>query len=543
MKVLRFREWLLKEEQGELQARAILNRFSPNDSSDQLINLFRTFVSEDKYWPILAWIYENTKGQNFNIQDFIKKYKDLVDSNKLGMVTIGRNLEASINKNPISFNAFKDYVLNLHQQKTYLNQTTENEPNSKLIFNNNGIKIFFSPSRKACIDLGKGSNFCISAPGNTHWQSYRDLKTSTFYFIFDENRPENDPLHMVVADANKAKIELTDTNNTTGTIAEFGKNVEMYLKYLQSKGVPPEIFKHVAKTPQEQEEYEQLGQENKDLEWFKNLDFGKKSRYIGKGNLLSNEQFKFIWDNNLDHLINQYVSTGISLDDEQTNKILNSKYKKTFLHHRFNANQQNPDGTDLKAQEFYAMSPEQQEKSPPKTLYKVATEKGDLNLLKEAFKKGFKPTRTDYSEGLSNAAALGNIEILKFIISKEEHFPEGSDEFSKEYAIENAAGVAIDNGQKEAAIFLVDHGADLGLSLFVAFHTKFQDIVLALIARDENIEYTANNYLIHAAKAGFLKVINFLISQGANKFKEAIAAAKAAGHPEVVDFLQKRQNM
>ena len=122
------------------------------------------------------------------------------------------------------------------------------------------------------------------------------------YFIVDKNRFKttdtgvnlDDPLHIVVFDARTRDIALTDANNRTGNIAEYGSDVQGYICYLKSKGVPVEKLINKEKTPEEVEEQKLLGQQNTELRWFKMLTFDQRSKYIGRGHLLSDEQFDYL---------------------------------------------------------------------------------------------------------------------------------------------------------------------------------------------------------------------------------------------------------
>ena len=202
------------------------------------------------------------------------------------------------------------------------------ETNEKPLFDQNGIKIYDGNDVGKCIKYTTGGltgqhyGFCIGQPANTMWQSYRDTKTSTFHYVVDENRDLSDPLHIVVVDATQHGIELTDANNSTNNIAEYGNDTNAYLKYLGSKGVPVEqIFQNKLKTPEEEAETAKLGSRNTDLQWLKDLSFQEKSKYIGRGHLLNDEQFNYLWNFKNDkggfHLLKQYVSTGQAIPEEQ----------------------------------------------------------------------------------------------------------------------------------------------------------------------------------------------------------------------------------
>jgi hypothetical protein len=104
----------------------------------------------------------------------------------------------------------------------------------------------------------------------------------------------DDPLHIVVFDNTSGGILLTDADNNTGTIAEYGEDVDAYVSYLKSKGVPVDDLVNRPKTPEEDEEERLLGKENKDLEWFINLPIEYKSAYIGRGHMLTDDQFDYL---------------------------------------------------------------------------------------------------------------------------------------------------------------------------------------------------------------------------------------------------------
>ena len=138
------------------------------------------------------------------------------------------------------------------------------------------------------------------------YKSYRDSKDSSFYFIIDKNHFKvtadgqvdlSDPLHIVVLDNTKYGIELTDADNTTGNISQYGRDADAYVRYLKSRGVPVELLVNKAKTPEEEYEEELLGKPNNDLNWFAQLPIEYKSAYIGRGHKLTNDQFDYLMGN------------------------------------------------------------------------------------------------------------------------------------------------------------------------------------------------------------------------------------------------------
>ena len=269
----------------------------------------------------------------------------------------------------------------------------------KPLWSGNNIDIYEGDHVGKCIAYtsgaltGRGYSFCIGQPGNTMYKSYRDMKASTFYYIIDRNRFKkdqdgsvnlDDPLHIVVFDATGIKengelrIELTDANNKTGNISEFGTDTKAYIEYLKSKGVPLEKLVNKAKTEKETKEDEAVGSYNNNFNWFKKLTFEFKSSYIGRGNRLTDEQFDFIVKS--DELISQYVDTGLKISEHQVNQ-LSKGDKKTYIRKRKMAND------SLSWYEIKLLPPEDQDKELDKTLGDLQYA-GDLDrFLKEVSDK------------------------------------------------------------------------------------------------------------------------------------------------------------
>ena len=230
---------------------------------------------------------------------------------------------------------FTEHIHGLSASKTgeyKISQEKLNEfkAEKKPLWSGNGIDIYEGNSIGKCIAYSQGGltgkqySFCIGKPGPQNlYKSYRDSQVSTFYFIIDKNKfkiDENnnvdlsDPLHIVVFDRTNRGVLLTDANNKTGDIAEYGNDANKYIDYLKQKGVPvDELLVNKPKTEQEIYEDNLLGRKNDDLNWFINLDnpirpdYRKpklepgdpetnyyKWSYIGRGHTLSNEQFDFL---------------------------------------------------------------------------------------------------------------------------------------------------------------------------------------------------------------------------------------------------------
>jgi hypothetical protein len=331
---------IFESKQTEQQALAILRKSNSKDDSanQQIINRLRASdTSKNQVLiPIMAKMYtESGVGEAGlrELQQLFVSVSEMVNSNKIGVPVISDAGYVVNNKTFTNYLKFAEFIHGLEgmskghaQWKGKINMETDEPP----IWEGKGIKIYDGNDVGKCIKYttggltGKHYGFCIGQPANTMWQSYRDNKTSTFHYVIDSNRDLSDPLHIVVVDATQHRIELTDASNHTGHIAEYGNDAEKYLEYLKSKGAPVDkLFINKPKTPEENAEQAKLGHKNEDLQWFKDLTFEEKSKYIGRGHLLSDNQFKYLWNFKNDkggfHLLHQYVDTGQAIPEKQFN--------------------------------------------------------------------------------------------------------------------------------------------------------------------------------------------------------------------------------
>lgn len=328
---------LVESKQTEQQAISLLTKNNISNP-ERLIQQFKPMdtTKNQVLLPVIAGSYIQHKDMN-TLKELFKSVSDFVTQNKIPPPQITKDGKFQIkDKTFRDFLQFSEYIHGLEGMSSGLQQwkgeikTDVDEPP---IWEGNGIKVFDGNDVGKCIKYttggatGKRYGFCIGQPANTMWQSYRDSKTSTFHYVVDSNRSLDDPLHMVVVDATKYGIELTDANNTTGNVAEFGRDAQGYLNYLKEKGVPVDkIFTNKPKTPEEEAEQAKLGSRIEDLDWFKELSFDEKSKYIGRGHLLSDKQFDYLWQFKNDkggfHLLKQYVGTGQALPENQFNTLV-----------------------------------------------------------------------------------------------------------------------------------------------------------------------------------------------------------------------------
>jgi hypothetical protein len=158
--------------------------------------------------------------------------------------------------------------------------------------------------------------------------------------------------------------ELTDVVNTTGKTldpytGEVTNKTDPYFKYLKEKGINISKIEHIKQTPEERKENEKLGSQDQDLNWFVNLSHTEKSKYIGRGHLLTDEQFDYLWENGFKSLLEQYAKTGLQLPDYQIDKIAtNSDLRSNYVHNRLLANDYKQ---DMDGKEFELLNQKQKE--------------------------------------------------------------------------------------------------------------------------------------------------------------------------------------
>lgn len=337
-------EAILESKKTEELAVKYLNNNGNNLDAKNLVNQFKNFDTSKNQINLVpiaaAYLLHN------NIRDLESVFRpagEMLNNGQIKPIEVSKDGFKLGDKTFPDWLKFSEYIHGLEKMGKGHKEREDKriasaENDAEILTTGDGIKIYDGNDVGKCIKMtrggltGKAYSFCIGQPANSMWQSYRDSKTSTFYYIVDENRTMDDPLHIVVFDNTKYGIELTDANNTTGSISEYGSDVNGYIDYLKSKNVNVDELTNKPKTPEEEAEQERLGSENQDLDWFKNLSYEEQSKYIGRGHLLSDEQFKYLWQfrNPIKkggyNLLNQYVSTGQAIPENQFNILVGENY-------------------------------------------------------------------------------------------------------------------------------------------------------------------------------------------------------------------------
>lgn len=325
---------ILESKKTEAEAVNILKKSDfPEEKINPIIEELKKIDSSEnqQYLPMMATVVSWGMNDYGTIKEIFEDYNELFKNNNLGKIFASNGKIKILGKEnrEYEFSNFPELADFIHgirdnvYKKKYGYSYSEYKAEDRPIQSSNGIDVYEAKDVGKCIKYSQGKltgrvySFCIGKPANKMYQSYRDTKESTFYFIIDRNRfitnsdgsvNLDDPLHIVVYDATKRGVELTDANNTTGTIAEYGKDVTAYQNYLKSKGINIDQLQNQPKTPEEEAEQRMLGDKNESLEWFEQLSLDYKSKYIGRGHSLTDEQFNTIVSNK--ELLNQYVNIG-----------------------------------------------------------------------------------------------------------------------------------------------------------------------------------------------------------------------------------------
>jgi len=156
---------------------------------------------------------------------------------------------------------------------------------AKIIYDENNLKIYDAPSQEACIQLGqhtfgKSYTFCVSrkGPGNLY-SSYR-FNGSSFYFVYDSDRSQSDPYHLIVVQISQnGKFTVTPSTNVGDKKMSWDEIVRIQPKL--------EGLEHLFKFHKfsSQEELELIVTRTTYRE-FDMLRYNLKVAYISKGKLI-----------------------------------------------------------------------------------------------------------------------------------------------------------------------------------------------------------------------------------------------------------------
>jgi hypothetical protein len=320
--------WFKEAQSAKEQALSLLGDKNKLQEVKQLLS--RTNKPFKHYSYVSYLMSKNTPINSIN--QIINEVENLFNENKISNIISNQRqitvVDAKGNKynsdNLIKFQEILHSIESSYKKLVETNVESLEELKDKLVYEGNNITIYKADGPGDCITLGEGQSFCISRRDTQNaYYTYRNDYKSTFYFVYDRNFKETDPLSLVVIDVQSDKIELTDKSNNTGTIDKHNSDTNSYLEYLKSKGIPVDSLVNKPLSEEEIMENKKLGKKNTDLNWFKELTREEKYKYISRYHSLTKEQLEEIKSDK--ELFNKYLSTGNPLDSEGVKSLNNSQ--------------------------------------------------------------------------------------------------------------------------------------------------------------------------------------------------------------------------
>ena len=529
--MLNFREWFVINEGRE--EKLLASELAGDALTDLSTVIPKNDKNTDKLLLLAAYYYSKNKNIQ-QVKNDMTDYIKYLKNNRMPLITVDL-----LSKKPT--HPWDDYIYwtqiihgnqgeDANKEKSNFKPSDIDFQNEKPIMTSTDgkMRVYESNNPQQCIILGRGQSFCISQPGNRMWQSYRDTQTSTFYFVYDDTR--DDRLGIVVVDVRKNGILLTDKPNNTGTTldpytGQLTQDSKPYMRYLREKGIDVSKFVNIPKSAEEQKEHEELGQSRKELDWFESLSFDYKSKYIGRGHQLTNEQFDYLWQNKFTSLLTQYVKTGLLLNDYQVDKIASNRdLRDNYLHNRIIADQHSGDLSD---KEYYLFSVKHKE-----SYY------GNMNENKK-LQKAIKFNELDIVRYLVEEKGLKISDDAVSIASKNRHLDMVTYLVEKGAKINNnAVFYAVVDKNLDMVTYLVEKGARIvSGEVHQAILNNDLDMVTYLVEKGAKID----NYAVEfAAGTGNLELVTYLVEKGAKIGDGAVRSAAYVGDLDIVTYLVEK---
>jgi hypothetical protein len=211
---------------------------------------------DQKYQVFAAWLL----ARNIEPDHYIESIQKYVDSKRITKFSVSKNA-VKIN-NEVFDDALKltEYI---HAQFPILQaekqvENTETEDVPVVANKNNSIKIFeINDANDGRRLVGDDTSWCIGYKGpNNMWQAYRDMQSSTFFVVYDDNPPTPEQRKVAVDFTSGGyggdTVLLTDIPNRTGQQLSNGMGWKEYSEYLSSKGVNLQATRQNPKTGEEE---------------------------------------------------------------------------------------------------------------------------------------------------------------------------------------------------------------------------------------------------------------------------------------------------
>jgi len=295
---------------------------------------------DQKNLELMSVFIEDRSDRGFFKTTF-KTYTDLVKTGIIKPVTIStkenevRYPDGSFIWGNTGFLKFSAWVDGKRPIKKTKRETIKKNPSDSPIISKNGIEVYLADTKEKAQRwsngalTGKSYTFCIGNldPARNAYYAYRN-EDNTIYFIIDKNRELEDPLHIVVWMTDE-EFGLTDANNETGSIAEFGdgkESYEGYAEYLESKGISISTFKNVPLSDKEKRIIEIRKMKDLSLVEFQSLEPEDRLYYLDTHEI-TDELWPYIKGNST--LLDRVFNLGKSIREDQFQE-LTPKQKKGY---------------------------------------------------------------------------------------------------------------------------------------------------------------------------------------------------------------------
>ena len=179
-------------------------------------------------------------------------------------------------------------------------------------------------------------------------------------------------------------------------------------------------------------------------------------------------------------------------------------------------------------------------------IFLSAANAGRVDMVKSFFRESKAILNATGKEAIKKAAQNGHLEVVKFLLEKDNSLLDVYEDVESDYSITRA----IEHGHLNVVEFLLSQpGYDHFKVYCILRASEYGQLeILNFMIKKYEIN---NNYgvlnisLMHAAENGHLNVVEYLLEKGADptaQDKEAIKKAAQNGHLEVVKFLLEKDN-
>lgn len=180
------------------------------------------------------------------------------------------------------------------------------------VYDNNNLLILRGDLKEKCIRYGKGYSWCISRrdASNLYFRYKTSLNEPAFYFVFDRDRPQEDPWHAVVIYVTKDGKYMVALAPNTGDRELSWSQIES--KSPKLRGLQA-LFKYIPMNAEERSDYEKYSAKVND-KTYAAFSLQEKFKYIQFGHKLSAKQQSFTTD----ELIGTYAKNNAAGITRQT---------------------------------------------------------------------------------------------------------------------------------------------------------------------------------------------------------------------------------